>query len=111
MPHEYAFDVKLFATVRITAADEATARAQLAETMDGASLSVCHGGVDMPDTFEASMDGEPDLIEVDGEDPEAEDEPTQLREFRCPDDGAHWDAAGTRSPCPKCGRMREELNP
>ena len=63
----FAFDVKLLATVRITAPDEATARRQLAEVLDCADLSVCHGGVDMPDTFEASMDGEADLVEVDGE--------------------------------------------
>lgn len=64
---EYAFDVKLLAAVRVTADDEATARKQLAEVLDCADLSVCHGGVNMPDTFEASMDGEADLFEVDGE--------------------------------------------
>ena len=42
--------------------------ASAASGLDGASLSVCHGGVDMPDTFEASLDGELDLLEVDGED-------------------------------------------
>jgi hypothetical protein len=65
--HEFMFDAKLFASIRIRAPDEATARKQLAEVLDGASLSVCHGGVDMPDTFEASVDGEPELMEVDGE--------------------------------------------
>jgi hypothetical protein len=65
--HEYEFDVKLFASVKIRAPDEATARRQLAEVLDGAELSVCHGGVDMPDVFTASIDGALDLLEVDGE--------------------------------------------
>lgn len=67
----YTFDAKLFATVQVTAPDETTARRQAAEVLDGAELSVCHGGVDMPDTFEASLDGELDLMEIDGKDPES----------------------------------------
>lgn len=64
---EYLFDVKLFASIRLRAESEAAARKCLAEVLDCADLSVCHGGVDMADTFEASMDGEADLIEIDGE--------------------------------------------
>lgn len=64
---EFAFDVKLAATIRIRAADEQAARRHLAEVLDCAELSVCHGGVDMPDTFEGSLDGEGLLVEVDGE--------------------------------------------
>ena len=67
-PHEFAFDIVLAASVRIRAPSEAEARAQLADVFDCADLSVCHAGVKMNDTFEASLaEARPLLFEVDGE--------------------------------------------
>jgi hypothetical protein len=67
--HEYLFDVKLFAAIRVKAASQQIARALLKEHIDGMS---CNGGAwpnGEPILFEASMDDEEgdDLIEVDGE--------------------------------------------
>jgi hypothetical protein len=65
---EYAFDVRLFAAIRVRAKTEAEARALLAEHMTAAD---CNGGAwpdGSPITFEASVDDDhPDLIEIDGE--------------------------------------------
>lgn len=59
---EYLFDVKLFAAIRVRADDEAAARAILSDTISG---GICElDGL----PFEASMDGEADLLEVDGVD-------------------------------------------
>lgn len=55
--HEYLFDVKLFASVRVMASSEAAAR-KLLDEMDP---------VDDMLLFGASIDGEADLIEIDGE--------------------------------------------
>lgn len=71
MAHEYLFDVKLFASIRVVADTEAEARAWLREHLDCADANF---GSDegAPIVAEASMDGEADLIEVDGEDPDAD---------------------------------------
>ena len=65
---EYAFDVKLFATVRVKADSEEEARADLRAYLDCAD---CNGGAwanGDPILFEASVDDDsPELIEVDGE--------------------------------------------
>lgn len=73
MAHNYLFDVKLFASIRVEAESEAAARACLREMFDCACISdygVAENGV-VTYPSEASMDGEADLVEVDGEDPEA----------------------------------------
>lgn len=60
---QFTFDVKLFATFTIEAETEAEARAYLhahADVMD------CNGGAwptGHPILFEASIDGQPDLVE------------------------------------------------
>jgi len=60
---EYVFDVKLFAIVRVAAPDEATARQRLQEALDGASVNAgCWPNGD-PILFEASLDGEADLLD------------------------------------------------
>ena len=64
---EYAFDVKLLAAVRVKATTAAGARKLLTEHLDAAD---CNGGSwpnGDPILFEASMDGEADLFEIDGE--------------------------------------------
>ena len=65
---EYAFDVRLFATIRVDAPDEATARKMIKDHCD---VMDCNGGAwpnGDPILFEASPDdGENDLIEVDEE--------------------------------------------
>lgn len=64
--HEYLFDVKLFTSFRFTAANEAEARRLLAEALDCASINA--GQVNGQTLLgEASMDGDADLVEVDGE--------------------------------------------
>ena len=69
MTHEYAFDVKLFAAIRVRAPDEKTARAMLRAEIDGneADLGLWPDGSSI--TAEVSMDdgdGD-DLYEIDGE--------------------------------------------
>lgn len=64
---EYLFDVKLFASVRVEAESEDAARKLLAETLDGASCNAGAWPDGAPVLFEASLDGEADLMEVDGE--------------------------------------------
>ena len=65
---EYAFDVKLFATVRVKADTEEEARVYLCAYLDCAD---CNGGAwanGDPILFEATVDDDsPELIEVDGE--------------------------------------------
>lgn len=64
---EYAFDVKLFAFIRVRAADEAEARRMLAEAFDCADANFGAWPNGDPITAEASIDGDADLMEVDGE--------------------------------------------
>lgn len=62
----FLFDVKLFSSVRIEADSEKEAREKLSEVLDCATVNF--GSVDgEPVTGEASIDGELDLIEIDGE--------------------------------------------
>jgi hypothetical protein len=65
--HEYTFDVRLSATVRVRAATEAKAHGKLRE-----QHSTIHVGIDDGEQgiqiLEAFMeDGEPDLVAVDGD--------------------------------------------
>ncbi len=70
--HEYAFDVKLFAVVRVEADSLARAKRAIVKALDCASFNVsfehAQGAVRVT---EASVDidesGGPDLFEVDGE--------------------------------------------
>lgn len=65
---EYAFDVKLFAAIRVKATSAAEARATLRDNLDCAS---CNGGAwpdGSPILFEATVDDEEmPLLEIDGE--------------------------------------------
>ena len=65
--HNYLFDVKLFAAIRVDAASEKDAREKLALALDCASVTVEIGGATT--TFEVSADGDADLVEIDGESP------------------------------------------
>lgn len=60
--HEYLFDVKLFASVRIKAVSRTEAWDMIL-ALDGASV-LFNDGI----TGEASVDGDPYLVEVDGKD-------------------------------------------
>jgi len=67
--HEYLFDVKLFAAVRVKAASEKEARAMLRKAFDCADCNAGAWPNGDPITFEASQD-DPDedtLVEIDGE--------------------------------------------
>lgn len=60
----YLFDVKLFASLRISAASESSARHLIKTLLDVATVNF--GEIDGdPIVGEASIDGEPDLVEVD----------------------------------------------
>jgi hypothetical protein len=68
--HEYLFDVKLFASIRVKAPTERAARDMLKDAIEcnTANLGAWPNGD--PITCEVSLDDEPDnnpLIEVDGE--------------------------------------------
>lgn len=65
--HEYLFDVKLFTAIRIKASTEEEARKKLAAYFDCASVNFGADEDGDPITGEASMDGDADLVEVDGE--------------------------------------------
>lgn len=69
-PNEYAFDVKMFAVIRVTAKDENTARRMLEDAMDCASINCGAWPNGDPITAEASMDGDPDLVSINDDDPE-----------------------------------------
>mgnify|MGYP001158833262 CR=1 FL=1 len=61
---EYAFDVKLFAVARVMANSEAEAIEKLHNVVDCIDI-----GYDANDVrlTEASTEGDPDLVEIDGE--------------------------------------------
>lgn len=66
-PKSYTFDVKLFAMMTLKANSEAEARATLSEIV---GCMDCNGGSwpdGTPILFQASVDGESDLIEINGE--------------------------------------------
>jgi hypothetical protein len=65
--HEYAFDVKLLAAIRVKAASEQEAREKLAEHLQCADTNFGAWPDGSPILAEASIDGEADLYEVDGE--------------------------------------------
>lgn len=62
--NEYLFDVKLFASVRVQADTEKEARRMLADALDAADINAGAWPNGDPVQFEASQDGEPDLVEV-----------------------------------------------
>lgn len=66
--HEYLFDVKLFASLRVKAGSEKEARAMLAKALDCAEVNCGQWPDGSPITAEASLDDDPpDLVEIDGE--------------------------------------------
>lgn len=64
---EYAFDVKLMATIRVKASSEDEARALVRDHLDCADANLGAWPDGNPILAEASMDGEPDRLEIDGE--------------------------------------------
>lgn len=67
--NEYAFDITLKAAVRIKAPTEEMARQLLHEVFDCADCNFGGCRDNMPLTGEASLDGVPELYEVNGESP------------------------------------------
>jgi len=65
--NEYLFDVNLFATIRIRAESEAEARATILDHLDCACINAVAWPNGDPILFEASVKGEPFLIEINGE--------------------------------------------
>lgn len=64
--HEYAFDVKLLASIRVKASSEAEARVMLKEAFDCADTNFGAWPNGDPILAEASTDGDADLYEIDG---------------------------------------------
>lgn len=64
---EYAFDVRLFATIRVNAETVLQARTMLMAALDCADTNFGAWPNGDPITAEASWDGPMDLIEIDGE--------------------------------------------
>lgn len=62
--NEYLFDVKLFVSVRVQADTESEARRLLADALDCADINAGAWPNGDPVVFEASQDGEPDLVEI-----------------------------------------------
>jgi hypothetical protein len=92
--HNYLFDVKLWASIRLDAPDEVTARARLDAMLNTASFSVYDEDGGQTVTFEASTEGDADLVEVDGEDPDAD----LAEALEDPDDDGEDPDAGLRDP-------------
>jgi hypothetical protein len=66
--HEYLFDVKMFASIRVKAADEATAQAMLRAEVYSATANLGSWPNGDPIIAEVSVDDDnPDIIEIDGE--------------------------------------------
>lgn len=68
--HEYMFDVKLFASIRVKATTERWARDMLKDAIDCATANLGEWPNGDPIICEVSLDDEPDnnpLIEIDGE--------------------------------------------
>lgn len=65
--NEYLFDVNLIATIRIEAASEDEARATILDHLDCACVNAGTWSNGGPILFEASVKGEPSLIEINGE--------------------------------------------
>ena len=67
--HEYAFDVKLFAAIRVKAVSEAEARAILQDVVDCIDCNAGEWPDGSPIVFEASVDDAEGghLFEIDGE--------------------------------------------
>jgi hypothetical protein len=65
--HEYAFDVKLLAAIRVKAKSLDEARAMLNEHLQCADANFGAWPDGTPINAEASIDGDGDLYEVDGE--------------------------------------------
>ncbi len=66
--NEYLFDVKLWASIRIKAADEKHARRKLKELTYCAPVTTIDEELDEIVTFEVSTEsGDEDLVEVNGE--------------------------------------------
>lgn len=65
---EFAFDVKMLATVRVTAESEAEARRMLLDALDYAEANLGAWPDGEPILCGMSLDGEANLIEIDGED-------------------------------------------
>jgi hypothetical protein len=63
---EYLFDAKLLAAIHVRAASVEEARRLLGTLLDCASCSLKLDATGQTMAFEASIDGQPDLIEVDG---------------------------------------------
>lgn len=64
--HEYAFDVTLYAAIRIIASSEAEAVKKLRQQVDGANAMINYDS-GMPRRCEVSMaDMDPEVFEVDG---------------------------------------------
>ena len=63
---EFTFDVKAFAIVRVTANDEAAARAMLEPFCDFMAGNPWRAGDSFAVADSVAMDGEADLLEVDG---------------------------------------------
>ncbi|MDR3425524.1 MAG: hypothetical protein P4M13_10720 [Alphaproteobacteria bacterium] len=66
MRQEYAFDVKIFATLRVKAESQEEARAALAAAIDGGEANFGSFPNGEPIIADVCIDGEIDLIEVDG---------------------------------------------
>ena len=65
--HEYAFDVKMFAVVRVEAETKTAAEGLVQEALRCASVNAGAWPNGDPILFEASLDGEIELLEKDGE--------------------------------------------
>ena len=63
----YAFDVKLFGAIRVDANSRKEAEALVRDALDCASINAGRWPDGSPVLFEASVDGELDLYEIDGE--------------------------------------------
>ena len=64
---EYLFDITLMASLRVKANNRKAAEAMVMQVFDAASCNAGVWGDGSPVLFEASVDGDIDLVEVDGE--------------------------------------------
>jgi hypothetical protein len=64
---KYTFDVKMFATIRVKAETQKEARAKINAELEGADANFGAWPCGKPIEASISLDGDHDLIEIDGE--------------------------------------------
>jgi hypothetical protein len=99
--HEYAFDVKLWAEVRVMAASEEEARKKMEDDLGCLSIEYDNNGIRV-ESASIEDSGEDELLEVDGEYPDENEEDEDEEDDKDADHASANDATGpAKKPMPE----------